>query len=102
MLKRIAFLVVAVFLFGALAYAASPAVEGTVQKIDRNSITIQVGSDQKTFTFDRDVKFTMNGKVPNALTVKPGDKASVVANKKNVAEKIDITPQASAASNAAN
>lgn len=92
-MKRISILVLAVFLFGALAYAATPAIEGTVQKIGKDSITVQVGSDQQTFTFDKELHITVNGKRPHALTVKPGDKASIVAGKNNVAEKLDITPQ---------
>lgn len=102
MLKRVAFLVLTVFLFGAVAHAASPAVEGTVQKINKDSITVQVGSDQKTFTFDKKMKFTVNGKYPHALTVKAGDKATIVADKKNVAEKIDIAPQSATVSGSAN
>lgn len=102
MLKKVSFLVMAVFLFGALAHAAAPAVEGTVQKIDKSSITVQVGSDSKTFTFDRSLKFTVNGKHPANLTVKPGDKASIVANKSNVAEKIDVTPQSGAGTGSSN
>lgn len=102
MLKRVAFLALAAFLLGAFAYAASPAVEGTVQKIDKESVTIQVGSDQKTFTFDKGLKFTVNGKRPHELTVKPGDKATIVADKKNVAEKIDITPQSTMATGSSN
>ena len=102
MLKRIAFLVLAVFLFGALAHAAAPALEGTVQKINKDSITIQVGSDQKTFTFDKKLKFTVNGKHPHEFTVKAGDKATIVAGKNNVAEKINITPQSAAVSGSSN
>ena len=101
MLKRIAFLVLAVSI-GAIAYAAAPSVEGTVQKVSAKSITIQVGSDQKTFTFDQAVKFTVNGKEPSALKVKPGDKATIVADKKNVAQKIDITPQADTGTGSSN
>lgn len=93
MAKKLSLLVAAIFLVGALAQAAAPAVEGTIQKINKDSITVQVGSDQQTFTFDKDLKITVNGKHTHMLTVKPGDKATIVAGKNNVAEKLDVTPQ---------
>jgi hypothetical protein len=96
MLKKLSFLMLAaVMIVGGYAHAAAKAaVEGTVQKIDKGSITLKVGSDEKTFTFDRGLRFTVNGKRPKELRVKPGDRATVTADKKNVAQKIDITPQA--------
>jgi hypothetical protein len=95
MLKKISFLVLAaVMIVGGFAHAGKAAVEGTIQKIDKGSITLKVGSEEKTFTYDRGLNFTVNGKRPKELKVKPGDKATVTADKKNVAQKIDITPQA--------
>jgi hypothetical protein len=95
-------LVLAIFLFGALAYAGSPKIEGTVQKIDKNSITVQVGSEQQTFTFDRELRITFNGKRTHEMSIKPGDKATIVAGKNNVAEKLDITPQSGSSTGSSN
>lgn len=95
MLKRLSFFILAaVMIMGGFAHAAKATVEGTIQKMDKSSITVKVGSDEKTFTFDRGMRITVNGKRPRELRVKPGDKAKVTADKKNVAQKIDITPQA--------
>jgi hypothetical protein len=96
MMRKLSLIVLAVFLFGAVsAFAKDAAVEGTVQKMDKNSITVQVGSEQKTFTFERGMKITVDGKRPKELTVKPGDKASIVADKNNVAKQIDFTSEGS-------
>src|SRR3954467_11303921 len=97
MLKKVSYLLLAALFVATLSWAAAPAIEGTVQKVDKNSITVQVGSDQKTFTYDHSLKFTVNGKHSVQMSVKPGDKASVVADKNNVAEKIDIQPQSGTA-----
>lgn len=103
MLKRLSFFILAaVMIVGGYAHAGKAAVEGTIQKIDKNSITVKVGSDQKTFTFNSNLKITVNGKRPRELTVKPGDKAKVIADKKNVAQKIDITPQAASEASGSN
>jgi hypothetical protein len=97
MLKRISILMIAVFLCAGLAHAAKPATaEGTVEKMSKDSITLQVGGESKTFTFQKSMKVTVNGKRPSTLTVKPGDKASVWADKNNAAEKINVTPQGEA------
>ncbi|HSE42182.1 MAG TPA: hypothetical protein VLH08_15565 [Acidobacteriota bacterium] len=94
MLKRISILMLAVFLFAGLAHAAKQATaEGTVEKMNKDSITLQVGGESKTFTFKKSMKVTVNGKRPASLTVKPGDRASVWADKNNEAEKINVTPQ---------
>ncbi len=97
MLKRISILMVAVFLVSGFAYAAKATVEGTVEKMNKDSITLQVGGESKTFTFQKSMKVTVNGKRPSTLTVKPGDKAAVWADKNNTAEKIDVTPQGDSA-----
>jgi hypothetical protein len=90
-------LMIAVFLFAGFAHAAKQATaEGTVEKMNKDSITLQVGGESKTFTFKKSMKVTVNGKRPSTLTVKPGDRASVWADKNNVAEKINITPQGEA------
>jgi hypothetical protein len=94
MLKRISILMLAVFLSAGFAYAAKQATaEGTVEKMNKDSITLQVGGESKTFTFKKSMKVTVNGKRPSSLTVKPGDRASVWADKNNEAEKINVTPQ---------
>ena len=92
MMKKLSLLVIAVFLLGSVSvFAKDAAVEGTVQKMDKQSITIQVGSEQKTYSFEKGLKITVDGKRPKELTVKPGDKATVVADKNNVAKKIDFS-----------
>jgi len=102
-MKRISILMIAVFLFAGFAHAAKSATaEGTIEKIDKSSITLQVGGESKTFTFQKDLRITVNGKRPSSLTVKPGDKASVWADKNNAAEKINVTPQAQSASGSSN
>ena len=93
MRKIVSMFVVAIFLFGAAVFAGAPAIEGTVVKVTKDSITLKVGTEEKTFTYDKELKFTLNGKRPSSLTVNPGDKATVVADKNNVADKVDIVPQ---------
>jgi hypothetical protein len=94
MLKRISIMMIAVFLFVGFAHAAKQATaEGTVEKMTKDSITVQVGGESKTFTFKKSMRVTVNGKRPSTLTVKPGDRASIWADKNNEAEKINVTPQ---------
>lgn len=88
---------IAVFVCAGFAYAAKAATaEGTVEKMSKDSITLQVGGESKTFTFQKSMKVTVNGKRPSTLTVKPGDKATVWADKNNAAEKINVIPQGEA------
>lgn len=102
MLKRISLFLIAVFLMVNFAHAANPAVEGTVQKIDKKSITLQIGSDQKVFTFGKFLRISVKGKHPKEYQIKAGDKATVYADKKNVTQKIDITPQSGSGSGSSN
>jgi hypothetical protein len=105
-MKRISILMIAVFLFAGFAgfaHAAKAATaEGTIQKMDKKSITLQVGTESKTFTFREGMKITVNGKRPSNVNLKPGDKASVWANKNNVVDKIDVTPQSESAAGSSN
>jgi hypothetical protein len=101
-MKRISILMIAVFLFAGFATAKSATVEGTIQKMDKSSITLQVGGESKTFAFKKNMKITVNGKRPSNVNLKAGDKASVWADKDNAVEKIDVTPQAEAAAGSSN
>jgi hypothetical protein len=104
-MKRISILMIAVFLFAGFAgfaVAKSATVEGTIQKMDKSSITLQVGGESKTFAFKKNMKITVNGKRPSNVNLKAGDKASVWADKDNAVEKIDVTPQAEAAAGSSN
>jgi hypothetical protein len=104
-MKRISILMIAVFLFAGFAgfaAAKSATVEGTIQKMDKSSITLQVGGESKTFAFKKNMKITVNGKRPSNVNLKAGDKASVWADKDNAVEKIDVTPQAEAAAGSSN
>jgi hypothetical protein len=100
-MKRISILMIAVFLFAGFAgfshAAKSATAEGTIQKMDKSSITLQVGGEEKTFSFKKNMKITVNGKRPSNVNLKAGDKASVWADKDNVVERIDVTPQSAAA-----
>jgi hypothetical protein len=104
-MKRISILMIAVFLFAGFAgfaAAKSATAEGTIQKMDKSSITLQVGGESKTFSYKKNMKITINGKRPSNVTLKTGDKASVWADKNNVVEKIDVTPQAESAASSSN
>lgn len=104
-MKRISILMIAVFLFAGFAgfaAAKSATAEGTISKMDKSSITLQVGGEEKTFAFKKNMKITVNGKRPSNVNLKAGDKASVWADKENAVERIDVTPQAQAAAGSSN
>jgi hypothetical protein len=105
-MKRISILMIAVFLFAGFAgfshAAKSATAEGTIQKMDKDSNTLQVGGESKTYTFKKSMKITVNGKRPSNVNLKAGDKASVWTDKNNAVEKIDVTPQAESAAGSSN
>src|SRR5262245_37140196 len=105
-MKKISILMIAVFLFAGFAgfshAAKSATAEGTIQKVDKSSITLQVGGEEKTFSFKKNMKITVHGKRPSNVNLKAGDKASVWADKNNAVEKIDFTPQAESAAGSSN
>ena len=102
MMKKISFALIAVFLFTFALHAATAPVEGTVQKVKNGAITVQVGSDSKEFTFKKNLKFTVNGKIPRSVSLKAGDKVAVEADKNNVAHTIDILEQSAASAGSGN
>jgi hypothetical protein len=104
-MKRISILMIAVFLFAGFAgfaAAKSATAEGTIQKMDKSSITLQVGGEEKTFAFKKNMKITVNGKRPSNVNLKAGDKATVWADKENAVERIDVTPQPQSAAGSSN
>lgn len=100
MLKKLSILAFAILLAASFASAATskattPKIEGTIQKVDSttHTLTVQVGSDTKTFHFSTKTQYLANGKSVKTMDLKEGQKISIWADSKNFAKKIELEPE---------
>ncbi len=94
-LTLIAFTVLLVASFANASTKSMPKTEGTIQKIDSatHTLTVQVGSDTKTFHFSSKTQYLTNGKSVKTMDLKEGEKISITADSKNFAKKIELEEQ---------
>ncbi|PWT87580.1 MAG: hypothetical protein C5B54_12080 [Acidobacteria bacterium] len=101
MIKKVSIFVFVALLAAAISFAATPApkakwVMGTVASMDTTAktITVTVGKESKTYTYDDKSTFTMmHGKTSAAAKVddlKAGDKVSIDADSANLIKSLKV------------
>jgi Cu/Ag efflux protein CusF len=110
MIKRISLLIFACLLVAAFSFAAdttpkAPSAKsataksmemaktsGTVDKMDAkaHTITVNTGTESKTFTVGSKTSYLEGGKKVKSTTLKEGAKVDVWSDSKNMAHKVEI------------